>query len=405
MAEKKTKQDYILEAAKLYGLGEVEINALRNHLDGSQPNDFIVRKTEFLFRLYEVYESTEYNDKIDTDDNGIIQLNDYAFEVSKRRLADSKIGTAWILSSNLEDFLVTNSPDYHSKIKAKFLKLADTNNFLLPQIAKQMGLDATVYYRAEYTDYSDSFYTFHLTKNFLRGEETLIQGDSIVKENSNKRRTTRVNFESLLETTDKYVKKHYKKHKLSAEDMKKTREEIRQGLIKQTIFNKMIFNQNESNQKWGLIINPDKSLKIAPLFSYDYCAGVEMVDKSPHRVVDGKKEDIESFMLEYGKEPWFRSWIASSVLTLDIDKAMQDMERKTGIGLSEEEKEYYKYFINKMYSKIVTVHDLNYNRELVEESKKVKLGDKVKKVKRNVSGKVKEGARRIFPHTDSEDGR
>ena len=36
----------------------------------------------------------------------------------------------------------------------------------------------------------------------------------------------------------------------------------------------------------------DKSLKIAPLFSYDYCAGVEMVDKSPHRVVDGKKEDI-----------------------------------------------------------------------------------------------------------------
>ena len=117
MTKKKTKQEYILEAAKLYGLGEVEINALRNHLDGSQPNDFIVRKTEFLFRLYEVYKSTEFNDKIDTDENGIIKLNDYAFEVSKRRLADSKIGTAWILSSNLEDFLITNAPDYHSKIK------------------------------------------------------------------------------------------------------------------------------------------------------------------------------------------------------------------------------------------------------------------------------------------------
>lgn len=404
MAEKKTKQDYILEAAKLYGLGEVEITALRNHLDGSQPNDFIVRKTKFLFRLYEVYKSTEYNDKIDTDDNGIIQLNDYAFEVSKRRLADSKIGTAWILSSNLEDFLVTNSPDYHSKIKPKFLKLADTNNFLLPQIAKQMGLDATVYYRAEYTDSSGSFYTFHLTKNFLRGEETLIQGDSIVKENSNKRKSTRVNFETLLETTDKYVKKYYKKHKLPAEDLKRVREEIRQGLIKQTLFNKMVFNENEANQKWGLIIGADKGLKLAPLFSYDYCAGVEMINKSPHRVVNGRKEDIESFMLEYGKEPWFRNWITSSVLPLDFDKALQDMERKTSIVLSDEEKEYYRFFINKMHAKVVAVHDLKYNKELVEESKKEKLGDKVKKIKKSVSGKVKK-AKRVFSQADSEDGR
>lgn len=404
MTEKKTKQNYILEAAKLYGLGEVEINALRAHLDGSQPNDFIVRKTEFLFRLYDVYKSTEYNDKIDTDENGIIQLNDYAFEVSKRRLADSKIGTAWILSSNLEAFLVTNSPDYHSKIKEKFLELADTNNFLLPQIAKQMGLDATVYYRAEYTDKSSSFYTFHLTKNFLRDEETLIQGDSIVKENSNKKRTTRVNFEALLEATDKYVKKYYKKHKLPAEDMKRVREEIRQGLIKQTLFNKMVFNENESNQKWGLIICADKNLRLAPLFSYDYCAGVEMINKSPHRVVDGRKEDIESFMLEYGKEPWFRNWIASSVLPLDFDKAVQDMERKTGIGLSDEEREYYRFFVNKMHAKVVSVHDLNYNKELVEASKKGKLGDKLSKIKKSVSGRAK-GIKSIFSQSDTEDGR
>lgn len=404
MAEKKTKQEYILEAAKLYGLGEVEINALKNHLDGSQPNDFIVRKTEFLFRLYEVYKSTEYNDKIDTDDNGIIQLNDYAFEVSRRRLADSKIGTAWILSSNLEAFLVTNSPDYHSKIKPKFLKLADTNNFLLPQIAKQMGLDATVYYKGEHTDTSGSASTFHLTKNFLRGEETLIQGDSIVKENSNKRKSNRINFESLLEATDKYIKKYYKKHKLPAEDMKRAREEIRQGLIKQTLFNKMVFNENEANQKWGLIATADKTLRLAPLFSYDYCAGVEMLEKSPHRVVDGKKEDIESFMLEYGKEPWFRKWISSSVLPLDFEKAVQDMERKTSITLSDDEKEYYRFFINKMHSKVVLVHDLNFNRELVEANKKGKLGEKLAKLRKSVSGK-KGGVKSFFSQSDSEDGR
>lgn len=403
MPEKRTKQDYILEAAKLYGLGEVEINALRNHLDGSQPNDFIVRKTEFLFRLYEVYKSTEYNDKIDTDDNGIIQLNDYAFEVSQRRLADSKIGKGWILSSNLEAFLITNMPDYHSKIKAKFLNLADTNNFLLPQIARQMGLDATIYYRGEHADSSGSISTFHLTKNFLKCEETLIQGDSIVKENSNKRRVNKVNFESLLEATDKYIKKYYKKHKLPAEELKKVREEIRQGLIKQTLFNKLVFNANESNQKWGLIVQPDKRLRLAPLFSYDYCAGVEMLDKAPHRVVDGKKEDIESFMLEYGKEPWFRKWISSSVISLDFEKAVQDMTKKTSVTLSDEEKEYYRFFINKMYSKVVLVHDLNFNKELVEANKKGKLRERIAKLKNAVSGK--KDVRSFSSQSDSEDGR
>ena len=386
MTNKKTKQEYILEAAKLYGLGNVEINALKAHLDGSEPNDFIVRKTEYLFRLYETYKSSEYNDKIDTDENGIIQLNGYAFEFSKRKLADSKIGTGWILSSNLETYLITKTPDYHSKIKDKYLKLADTNNFLLPQIAKQMGLDATIYYRAEYIEHSDTLTTFHLTKNFLRDDETLIQGNSIVRESSKKKRVTKVNFETLLETVDKYVKKYYKKHKLPTENLNSVREEIRRNLIKQTIFNKMVFNQNESNQKWGLIKSPDNSLRTAPLFSYDYCSGVEMVQKSPHRVIDGKKEDIESFMVKFGQEEWFREWIASSVLPLDLDKAMQDMERKTGISLSNEEKEYYQFFMNKMHDKIVSVHNLNYDKELVEESKKIKLGDKIK---RKLSRKAK----------------
>lgn len=400
-SKKLSREKYIIEAAKLYGLSEIEIDALESHLSGRQPNEYIVRRNQFLFRLYEVYRSKEYNDQIDTDENGIINLNDYSFEVSKRRLTDSKIGKSWIISSNLEAFLITKEPDMLSEIKTKFLKLADTNNFLLPQIAKQMGLDATVYYRGEHTDESGSISTFHLTKNFLRGEETLIQGNSIVKDNPNKKR---VNFEALLEATDKYVKKYYKKYKLPAEDMKRAREEIRQGLIKQTLFNKIVFNENEANKKWGLIIGADKGLRLAPLFSYDYCAGVEMINKSHHRVIDGNKEDIESFMLEYGKEEWFRTWIKSSVVPLDFEKAVKDMERKTGIGLSNEEKEYYSFLISKMHAKVVSVHDLNYNRELVEKNKKEKLGDKLARLRDSVSDRI-EDIKAIFNKDDSDDAR
>ncbi len=393
------KRKYILEAAKLYGLGQVEINALKAHLEGQVKNEFIVRRTDFLFRLYDVFKSTKYNDKIDTDENGIINLNDYSFEVSKRRLTDSKIGRSWIISSNLEAFLVTNLPNYSSEIKSKFLRISKKNNFLLPQIAKQMGIDATVYYRGEYTDEYGALSTFHLTKNFLSDEENLIQGNSIVKDNPNKKR---VNFEDLLETTDKYIKKYYKKHKLSEKAMQEARQTIRRGLIKQAIFNKMVFNENESNEKWGLIIKKDKTLKLAPLFSYDFCAGVELTQKSHHRVINGNREDIESFILEYGKEKWFRDWIRDCVVRLDFDKAEYDMVRKTGITLSDEERDYYKFLINKMHSKIVSVYDLNYDKDLVNQNKKEKLGDKLNRIKDSVSDKVEDIKAFINPPKNDE---
>ena len=393
------KIKYILEAAKLYGLGQVEITALKDHLEGRTENKFIVRRTKFLFRLFDIYKSTKYNDKMGTDENGIINLNDYSFEVSKRRLADSKIGKSWIISSNLEAFLVTSLPDYSAQIRARFLNISNKNNFLLPQIAKQMGIDATVYYRGEYTDKNGALSTFHLTKNFLGDEENLIQGNSIVKDNPNKKR---VHFDDLLDSVDRYVKKYYKKHKLPEDLMRDAREKIRQDLIKQSIFNKMVFNENEANEKWGLIIKKDKTLKLAPHFSYDFCAGVELTQKTHHRVIHGNREDIETFMLEYGKEKWFREWIRDFVVGLDLEKAENDMIRKTGITISDEEREYYKFVIQKMHSKILSVYNLNYDKELVNQNKKEKLGDKINRLKDSVSDKVEDIKAFINPPADEE---
>ena len=388
------KIKYILEAAKLYGLGQVEITALKDHLEGRTENKFIVRRTKFLFRLFDIYKSTKYNDKMGTDENGIINLNDYSFEVSKRRLADSKIGKSWIISSNLEAFLVTSLPDYSAQIRARFLNISNKNNFLLPQIAKQMGIDATVYYRGEYTDKNGALSTFHLTKNFLGDEENLIQGNSIVKDNPNKKR---VHFDDLLDSVDRYVKKYYKKHKLPEDLMREAREKIRQDLIKQSIFNKMVFNENEANEKWGLIIKKDKTLKLAPHFSYDFCAGVELTQKTHHRVIHGNREDIETFMLEYGKEKWFREWIRDFVVGLDLEKAENDMIRKTGITISDEEREYYKFVIQKMHSKILSVYNLNYDKELVK-----RVGDKINRLKDSVSDKVEDIKAFINPPADEE---
>lgn len=284
---KLSKKDFILSAARLYGLGEVEIEALEAHLDGKIQNDFIVRRTAALFRLYEVYKSDEFNEKFSTDENGVINLNDYSFEISKRRLVDSKIGKFWIISSNLEAFLSVVTPqDFISGVEEKFIPISKKNNFFIPQLAKQLGLNATVYYEGEYTDMYGKLSTHHLTKNFLYDEETLIQGNSIIKADPNKRR---INFEALLETTDRYIKKYYKKNKLPQQDLQAVRREVREGLIKQTFFNKLMFNNNECNEKWGLIIGKDKSLRLAPIFSYDYFAGVEASTRKQHRAVNRKQ--------------------------------------------------------------------------------------------------------------------
>ena len=368
---KLTEREYILKAAKLYGLTDVEIKALQDHFDGTNPNEYILRRCHSLYKLYNIYNSQEYNEPIDPDEDGFINLNDYAFEISKRRLADSKIGKYWILSSNLDAYLATIPANMSTQIKSEYLNISEKNNFLIPQLAKQIGIDATIYYKGEYTNEYNTFEQLHLTKNFLKGKEKLVRGSAFIKGNPNR---LMLDFEKILESTDKYVKKHYKKYKLPNEDLEEARKEIREGLIKQTLFNKIVFNENESNEKWGLIIGEDKRLRLAPLFSYDFCANVQTIGKTQHRVVNRNKEYIEDFTLEFSKEPWFKEWIDNAVLSLDLDKAISDMERKTGVTLADKEKEYYNFAImEKMHSRVVNVSDLNYDKELVVQEKKKNL--------------------------------
>ena len=339
--QKLNLNEYILKAAQLYGLTYAEIKALEKHLNGKVPNDFIVRRCQPLFRLYSIYNSEKYNEYIDPDENGIINLNDYAFEISKRRLADSKIGKFWLISSNLDSYLATIPANMSSEILPQYLNISEKNNFLIPQLARQIGIDATIYYKGENSNHIEGYKEFHFTKNFIHDKETLIRGSAFIKDKQDK---LMLDFNNILEETDKYVKRHYRKYKLPQEELENTRREIREGLIKQTLFNKIVFNENESNEKWGLIIGEDNRLRLAPLFSYDFCANVQTINKTQHRVVRKNKEYIE------------------------------DMERITGVTLTDQEKDYYNFSImEKMHSKIVNVSDLNYNEQLVVQEKKKNL--------------------------------
>lgn len=370
---KLSKKEYILKAAKLYGLTNFEITDLEKDLDGTIENDFIERRTKPLFNMYNKYISKDFNEHMSTDENGIINLDDYSFVISKRRLADSQIGKFWVVSSNLDSYLVTKR--HSDDIKDSYITFSEKNNFLFPQMAKQMDLPATVYYKGKYEDErSETQKIVFMTKDFIQDGETFVRGNSIYKRKKDNRK---INFETLLEETDKYVKKFYKKNKLPAKEAEITRREIRQGLIKQTIFNKIAFNDNEANSKWGLIIDKNKRLRLAPLYSFDYCAGVQSTKKSHHRVINRRKEDIESFIKKYGQEPWFKEWIKEYVIPLDIDKAIKDMKEETGVSLTDKEEEYYRFSFDKTHSKILELYEKNFG--VKNSSNNIKKEDEIEK--------------------------
>lgn len=379
-----TEKEYILKAASLYGLEPYEIKDLEKDLDGTIPNPFLRRKYHELFDLYRVYVSTEYNDHIGTDDDGIISLNRYSYKVSRRRLNNSVIGKRWIISSNLDAYLVVQPANVLYDIASRYNNIAEKNNFLFPWLAKQVGIPAVVYYRAEKIDPKSSDISYmRLTKNLINEDERLIRADSFIKAPSSiwkKSGTIGIDTDKMIDSTSKFVKKHYKKYHISKEEAKEDAAEIRKGIIQQTIFNKLGFNRNEDNDQWGLIedVNTHR-LRLAPIFNYNYFANVESRSVRCCRKAGGS-DRIEDIILWYSKEPWFKEWIEGKLVALDIDAAEKMMQEKTGETLSPEEKEYYRFVImDKMHSKVVGVSELDYDPDKVEEARNEGVLDKIKR--------------------------
>ena len=175
----------------------------------------------------------------------------------------------------------------------------------------------------------------------------------------------------LIDETQKFIRKHYKKYKLPDAELKEVQRQVREGLIKQTIFNKLVFNQNENNSLWGLIEdNNTHKLRLAPIYNYNYCANVQPKFKTCYRTIN-KKETIEDILLYYSKESWFKQWVENDLIELSLEDAEKAMEKQTSMTLTESEREYYNFVImEKMHSKVVDVTDLDYDVQEVQQKKR-----------------------------------
>lgn len=159
-------------------------------------------------------------------------------------------------------------------------------------------------------------------------------------------------MKSLLDKTDRFVKRVYRREGVSEKASLEDRKEIRETLIKQTFVKKLLLNNNESNFRWGLIQRNGR-FRVAPMFGFEDCCAIPSVDANPiYRVVSGigpfkHSEDIQSFMLAFGEEEWFRDWVKDCLDTFSLDDAIQDAKDNSNCDLSEAEIEYYKAVLDR----------------------------------------------------------
>lgn len=584
---------YIEKAGKSSGLSDYEIESLRNHITGTDINPFICRRNIPLFSLYQFYKSDKYNERIDPDDDGIIDLDDYAY-ITSSRAAASSIGVKWIINSYLDTYLAfpsthtssnckklsnnltqilqecfgaevpkepeevkankennknqedsdpfytirryakklsdliqenntdisstaqitsqeverytnvlkkiidgdsteeekqkgllkkiddqtpTTTPDriiddliekindptttitprdileeliteskevqtsrndkimtlicklgvevceilgiLDREIQAKVVQtlynsindiapdIKEKNEFIMPQLAKQLGIETAIFYKTTESDRVESKddisidsivnilreyklvddTKFHLTKNFIKPGETYISAKEFIKEKNN---SNIIEMKDILEATERYVREKYKQKGFSKKEAEDTYKAIRIGIIKQSLFNKLVNNSDESNSTWGLIEDTSGHLRLSPMFKYKACAGCHS-GNSKVRVVDKNKNYIDDFLIVYSTEEWFKEWLDNAVINLDFDKASDEMTRKTGVILTQSEKDYYRSTIfDKIHSIIVNASEVNYDTEEIIRARKDRMSilERLNYSRKSVGSKV-----------------
>lgn len=353
MTNKKSKlteeEKFVLRAAKLKGLAAVEIDALRAHFTGEAPNDYVIRRNPDLFELLEKKKQEKLGIVYDSD-KPYIDLDD----VMTSNIRQARYGVFKVVTPDLESYI--SKPVTFKKDSSKFYELSIKNELFLPYIAEEFGIPAVKFMHLDAVNSDYGMTETHVARNFINVGEKFVAGKSILvnKKERGPEYHPRLSMAVLLEKVDKFIKKFGKTEKLPEEEVTKMKVDIRQGIIKQTFINKLLLNDNESNYNWGLIKN-DKTLRLSPLYGLEDCAGaIDPTEYSTRRVVGkkifaGGREDIQSIMLAFRKEKWFKAWVKENLEKFKIENAFAKAEEE-GVVLSDTEKEYYRAVLEKTLS-------------------------------------------------------
>ena len=396
---------YLNAAGVVYGKAPVELEGLTYYLNHGEFDfdNWILRRNEILFDLYEKYKSNSFNEGFKMSENGVYHPREEDYVISKERqnrwmtnYDTNQPGIGWIMTPSLDYFMVSPNAKSAHTVTEKYHNLSEKNSFLLPQIAKQLDIPATVYYRGVIKRGKDKR-KVHLSKSFIEPDEVYVAAYGFVP--SKRKRDNKVSMQTLLDSTKQFMLDDEGMHGIDPEDTLARYEEIRKGIIKQTFFYKLTLHDEESNDTWGLTAGRDHRYHLAPLRVYEPACEAKTLGyngKGCHRTVSNGLDDIQSFMLEYSKEDWFKKWLEDRVLNLDMDKAFVDTARETKVFLNSKEREYYSEVFTTMLGKVQDVFDLEFDHS--EVGQMIQTHRRAKRI-----AKVKSKVRRIVRNQDDTD--
>ncbi len=253
---------------------------------------------------------------------------------------------------------------YPKEYKGSDAEITMANNFILPEIAKQFGLETAEYYNVmfENCDILESEENldringniekkiepnknYLLTPSFLGKNEELIHLEDVLDSKDN------LKVSKMLKQITKYLKSEH----VCEGDI----ENIKESFIKQCIFNKFVGFSDEHNVNTGIIFrkeNRKKRVRLTPCYDLDFAIGVfntvsdSIVPKYHFRRSDD--EDIReatklSSMLKQFDGDFQRRYVEFVLRHLDIEKAIEIGEKRGGFTLSELSREKYMNFLGK----------------------------------------------------------
>lgn len=211
------------------------------------------------------------------------------------------------------------------------------NNIIIPEIAKQAGIE-TAFYLIAYSANNDKLYL--LSPNFLNKNEELIYDFEMVNKSlytNNDEIYKNLDIDFLLNNRYNYLSSRG----VPAKHIEKMQNEF----LIQSFFSKFIDQTDEKMENTALIVDGN-DYRLAPLFDTDY--STLSANYGVRRYVDNdkRKNDLTSFLKHFSNNQNLMQFISHFINIFDIDTAIKNAEIETGVAIPDEIKIKYIDFFN-----------------------------------------------------------
>lgn len=312
-----------------------------------------------MFKDLKEYEKYLRNKKIDSIDiseenyfehsvNGEIIIGNKDYNNSAIEVSNYTNCIKWILLKDKRTMALLKYPfgDVYRNLSKEQYDISLYNNILLPQIAGQMQSESAKYYIAEPNKASNN--RRHLvTIDFKNPSEELIYGEEILEQTDGD--INELNIQNIIN----HLKAYLVKEQIKSQDI----ESIKREFIKQSLFNRFVKQSDENNHNWGILLNQENNrARIAPIYDLDCCCEIGTLRKHVRTTQDDSKYSMNSFIKEFGQYEWFIPYLKEVLEDFDINKAIEQAKRATGIEIPENIRNHYKNFFGEKYYELKSAY-------------------------------------------------